>query len=63
MIKALNGFMVLGGREGMSTSHHPKSGGHRYCDSGDIIDLVCQVILQDHVVKELCDIMGKRLSR
>ena len=33
-------------------SHHPvKFGGCRRCGIGDIMVLVCQVILQDHVVK------------
>ena len=28
-----------------------KCGDHRHCGSGDIINLVCLVILQDHMIK------------
>ena len=45
-------------------SHHPtKFGGHRHCDGGDIIILVCHVISQDHVMKPSCDFMSKSPSR
>ena len=41
-------------------SHHPaKFGGHGHCGSGDIMLLVCQGILQDHIVKPSCDFMGR----
>ena len=42
-------------------SHHPaKCSGHRHCGcgSGDIIVLLCKMILQKHLVKELCDFLG-----
>ena len=28
-----------------------KLGGHRHCDSGDIMVLICQVISKDHLIK------------
>ena len=44
-------IMQLQGRKPLTVSHHPiKFGVGKHCDSGDIIDLVCHVILQDHVV-------------
>ena len=47
--------------------HHPtKFGGHRHCDSGDIIVLVCHVILQDHKIMQVghvCGFMGMGPSR
>ena len=33
--------------------------GHRHCGSGDMMVLVCHVILQDHVVKGYCDFMAR----
>ena len=30
-----------------------KFGGHRHCGSGDIMVLVCQVISQDHMIKDV----------
>ena len=38
-------------------------GGKRRCRSGDKIVLVCDVISQNHVIKESCDFMGKSQSR
>ena len=38
-------------------------GGHRHCDSGDIMILVCHVILQDNVIKRSYDFIGRSLSR
>ena len=32
-------------------NHSDKFSGHRYCDSRDIMGLVCHVILLDHVIK------------
>ena len=44
-------------------SHHPaKFSGHRHCGSGDITVLVCHMTLHDHVVKGLCDLMGRSPS-
>ena len=35
-------------------SHHPVMfSGHRHCGSGDIMGVVCHVILQDHIVFQL----------
>ena len=31
--------------------------GYRHCDSGDVMVLVCHVILQHHMIKGLCDFM------
>ena len=40
-------------------SYHPaKFGGHSHFGSKVIINLVCHVILQDHVIKVSCDFMG-----
>ena len=36
---------------------------YRYCVNGYVTILVCQVILQDHVIRWSCDFVGKRLSR
>ena len=45
-------------------SYHPaKFGGHRHCDSWDIMVLTCHVMSQDHVIKGLCDFMGSVPSR
>ena len=38
--------------------HTAKSGGHSHSGSGVIKNLVCHVILQDHVVKGSCDFIG-----
>ena len=47
-------FKLLYGLEPLRVCHHPtKFGGHRYCDSGDMIVLVCNVI------KGSCDVMGR----
>ena len=40
-----------------------KFGGHRYCHIGDIMLLVCHVILQDHMIEGLSNFMGKTPSR
>ena len=40
-------------------SHHPTSFGHRQCGSGDMMVLVCQKILQDHIIKGTCAFMGE----
>ena len=40
-------------------SYHPaKFGGHSHSGSGVIRNLVCHVILQDHMIKGSCDSMG-----
>ena len=45
-------------------SNHPsKFGGHGHYGSGDVIVLVCHVILQDHSIKRSCDFKGKSPSR
>ena len=39
-----------------------KFGGYRHFDSGDIVVLVCLVISQDHLIKELSGFMGRSPS-
>ena len=40
------------GLKRLKVSHYPaKAGGHRHCDGGDIMILVCYVTSQDHVIK------------
>ena len=34
-------------------------GSHRHCNSEDIMFLVCHMVVQDHVIKELYDFMGR----
>ena len=47
----------------LMVSHHPaKSGDHRHCNSGDMIVLFCQVILQDHVNKGTSNFMVARFG-
>ena len=36
--------------------------GHKHCDSGDIMTLVCQIIFQDHVTIQSFNFMGKALK-
>ena len=38
-------------------------GGLRHCDREDIMVLVCQVILKDHVIKRSCDFLARIQSR
>ena len=40
-----------------------KFGGHRHSGSGDVIVFVYHVILQDHLIKALCDFMVWSPSR
>ena len=40
-----------------------KFGGHRHCGTGDILNLVCHVILQDQEIKGSCNFMGSSFSR
>ena len=52
------------GRSSSRLNYQPaKIGGHNYSGSGDIMFLVCPVILQDHVIKVSCDFTGKKPSR
>ena len=46
-----------------SKSHRTNFGGHRHCASGEIMVLVYQVILQDHVFKGSFEIMGRSTSK
>ena len=48
----------------MDRSHQPaKFGGHWQCGSGDVMPLVCHLILQDHVTKGWRNFMhGSQLS-
>ena len=43
--------------------HFAKFTGHKLFSSRDIIILICHVILQDLVIKGLCDFMGRSTSR
>ena len=44
-------------------SYHPaKFGSHSHFGGEVIMNLVCHVIFQDHVIKVLCDFMGGSLS-
>ena len=44
--------------------HHPvKFDGYRSCSSRDILDLVCQLILKEHVTKGSRSFIGKSPSR
>ena len=36
-----------------------KISGHRHCGSGYILVLVCHVIVQDHMIKRLFELMGR----
>ena len=50
--------------EPLKLSHHSfRFGGHGHYGSGDIIVLVCHVILQVHVIKVSCNYKGKSSSR
>ena len=56
--------MVLVRQEPIKVDYHPaKFDSHRYCSSGDMMILVCHVILQDHVIKGACDFMDRSPSR
>ena len=47
----------------VKVSHHPATFcGHRYCDSGHIMVLVCLVILKGHVITGRSNIVGRSLS-
>ena len=43
----------------MASQHPPKFGSSGHCGSGDIIVLICHVILQDQVTKGLDKFMGR----
>ena len=43
--------------------HSGKFNGHRHCGSGDVMVLDCQLILQDHMIKELYGIIHALLKR
>ena len=40
-----------------------KYGGHRHCGSEQIMILVFLVILEDHLIKKSCEVMGNSPSR
>ena len=45
-------------------SHHPANfDDHRHYDGGEIMFLICHVILQDHVSQEARDFVDKSPSR
>ena len=55
--------MWLYGQELITVSYDSvKFGGQIHSGSGDIMILVYHVILQDHLVKELCDFIGRSPS-
>ena len=46
--------MSLDGQKPPNVNHHPTNFyGFRHCGDGDIMILVCHVILEDHVIKGL----------
>ena len=46
-------FVWLYDKELVKVYHHfGKFGAHRHCGGGDIMVLVCHVILQDHLINE-----------
>ena len=47
----------------MVSRHPAKFGGHWNCDSRDIMLLICHVILQDHLMKEQGNFMGRNPPR
>ena len=47
----------------MVNNHPGKSGGHRHCDSGDLMVLVCQVTSQHQVTQEPCNSLGQSALR
>ena len=53
--------MGLYSQEPLNISHHrARFDGHGHFCKGDIMVLVCYVILEDHVIKELCDCIARR---
>ena len=42
----------------MVSHHFAKINGHRHCDSEDLMVLVCHMIMQNHVIKMLCEFIG-----
>ena len=56
--------MCLNGKEPLMVCHHSaKFGGHRHCDSEDILVLVCHFSFQDHVAKGSSNWIGMSPSR
>ena len=47
----------------MACDHPANFGDHRDCGSGEMVFLVCQVILKGPAIKGLYDFTGMRLSR
>ena len=47
----------------MLSPHLAKFGGYGYCSSGDIMVLVCHVILQDYVTNGSGKFTGRNASR
>ena len=57
-------FKWLYGQEPIKVSCQPaKFDGNRHCGDGDVMILVCHVISQDYVIKELFDVIGVIPSR
>ena len=47
----------------MASHQFAKFGGHRHCDSENIMILGYHVISQDHIIKGSCDFIGRNPSR
>ena len=47
----------------MASRQFAKFGGHRHCDSENIMILGYHVISQDHIIKGSCDFIGRNPSR
>ena len=61
LARKCNQNIRLYGLQPLKVCHHSsKFGAHRGCESGDIMVLVCDMILQDHVIKGSCDFMDGR---
>ena len=56
--------MPIYGWELLAVCHHPdKFGDQRHFDSGDIMNLICQLTSLDHMFKALHELMGGMPSR
>lgn len=57
-------FMWLDGLEALTLNHYIATyGDFRFCGSGDIVFVICHVILEDHVTKKSCDLMSTKPLR
>ena len=52
------------GQKPINVSYHSaKFDGHGHCGSGDIMILICQIISQEHVVKEIMILICQMISQ